>query len=227
MALEKILVVIAIAFVVFIIWGYLEKFVRILFYIGIVALLIIAAISFFIYKDVMDLKESFALSTKKVILVDGDKAIAGFLLNGKDNAIEEYDLEKISYYLSQKDYNKILGSSYKLFIFDISIISDLDEEIIAGQEKIKRDYVISALKSSNFETSLQQKTDLFEDILTGNILDSKATFIFSELKKGNIRVYPETALFKAVKFVPMPFVKDMSKKVFSSLSDKIKSGKIA
>jgi len=100
-------------------------------------------------------------------------------------------------------------------------MSDLDDEIDIEDETIARDESISVLKS---DADTREKADLFEAILTGNILSSRnPLFFFSEFKKDNIVVYPETALFKTVKIIPVSFIKDVGKKMFEKTKEKART----
>ena len=221
MVLEQIIAIIVFALVLVFVWGIFKKLFKVLFYAGIIILLLIAASTYFIYKDAMDLKENFGALEKKVILVDGNKVLTGFLLDEGINFLTKSQLNEFSSYLEEKNYEHILGNSYKLMIFDISIISNLDEEIEIKEGTIAKEHAISVLKSGS---NSQEKAALFGTILADNILSSKnPLFFFSEFKKGNIVIYPETALFKTAKLIPLAFIKDVGKKMFEKTKEKAKT----
>ncbi|MBW2976979.1 hypothetical protein KY347_06045 [Candidatus Woesearchaeota archaeon] len=221
MALETVAIIVIIALILFFLWAILRRVFRLLFYASLIIFLLLAANIFFVYRDAADLRENFDVSTKKVMLVDNNKVITGFLLDGDVNLLASEDLEKFSSYLESKDYEEILGDSYKLMVFDLGIISSLDEEIELDDEIITKEQAISALKS---DADANEKAELFGDILTSSILSSRnPLFFFSEFKKGNIVIYPETALFKTVKFIPLSFVKDATKNIFEKTKETAKS----
>jgi hypothetical protein len=59
-------------------------------------------------------------------------------------------------------------------------------------------------------------------VLFSEAIEKKGTlFIFSEYKKKNIIVYPETAVFKFIKLIPTSFVNNMFEKVKDSAINKI------
>jgi hypothetical protein len=65
---------------------------------------------------------------------------------------------------------------------------------------------------------------VFGTILAEHILSSEnPLFFFSEFKKGNIVIYPQTSLFKTLKFIPLSLIKDASKKVLGKTKDKAKA----
>ena len=142
---------------------------------------------------------------------DGDEILTGLLLNEDTNLMTNRQLNEFSLNLKNNNYRKILGDSYKLMVFDVEIISNLDDEIEIENQIFTREQLVTTLKSGNNN----EKAALFSVILADEILSSRnPLFFFSEFKKGNIIIYPETALFKSVKIIPVSFIKDIGKKIF-------------
>ena len=128
MPLEQIISIATFFLVLALIWGVFKKIFKLMFYAGIIISLLLAANLYFIYQDFRDLRENFSISEKKVILKDGDETLTGLLLNGETSLMTAKQLSDYSFYLKDNDYEKILGNSYKLMVFDIGIISNLDGE---------------------------------------------------------------------------------------------------
>ena len=220
MVFETVIAIAVFVLVLVFIWGILKRTVKIIFYAGIIILLIFAAYSYIIYKDFADLKENFSASEKKVILVDNNKAIAGLLLGKEKGTLTSAELERYSSYLQDKNYDEIWGNSYKLIILNSGIIIGLGDKIDVSGSIIKNEDVLSNLKSEDSE----EKSALFSAIVEDNVLGSKnPLFFFSELRKGNIKVYPETAAFKTMEFIPLSWIKDAGKKMFEKTKEKAKS----
>lgn len=220
MPLEQIISIIVFVVVLVFIWGVFKKLFKLLFYVGIIISLLMAANLYFIYQDFQDLRENFASSEKKVILKDGDKILTGLLLNEDTNLMTNAQLNEYSSYLIDSDYEKILDDSYKLMIFDVEIISNLDDEIEIENQIFTREQLVTTLKSGNND----EKAALFSVILADEILSSRNPLLFfSEFKKGNIIIYPETALFKTVKIIPVSFIKDIGGKIFEKGKEKVKT----
>lgn len=219
MPLEQIIAIIIFVLVLVFVWGIFKKLFKILFYVGIIIFLLLAANIFFIYKDFTDLRENFAVSEKKVILKDGYDVLAGLLLSEDTDLMTNKQLYDYSSYLKDDNYEKILGESYKVMIIDIEIISNLDTEIEIEGFKITTDEAVSILKSDL--ANPEEKAALFSIILADEILNSgNPLFFFSEFKKGNIIIYPETALFKTVKLIPLSFIKNVGEKIFEKGKEK-------
>ncbi len=240
--LVLILIVVLIAVIA---WAIFKKVFKIVFYIGIALLLLIMLNTFFIYKDMLDLRENFADSTKKILLVDEDEVLTGLLLGNNIEFIGDNELEKFSNYYKEKKYESILGDSYKLMVFDVGIITNLDvNEIEVGKSEISRNDAESILKSNNPFEMLQNKgidgvdldltaaetksnskvkAALFGSILENHILSANnPLFFLSEFKEGNIAIYPKTALFKTVKFIPLSFMKSAGKKILTKAKESVK-----
>jgi len=222
MALEQIITIIIVALIAVFAWGIFKKLFKLMFYAGIIIFLLLAANLFFIYQDFTDLRENFSVSEKKVILKDGDEVLTGLVLNDDTKLMTNKQLNDYSLYLKDNDYDKILDNSYKLMVFDVEIISNLDDNIETEDQIFTKDQLITILKSEN--TNAEEKASLFSIILADEILSSQnPLFFFSEFKNGNIMIYPETALFKTIKFIPLSLIKDVGEKIFDKTKDKAKS----
>ena len=244
MAVEILVLVIVIALLVVFLWGFFKHVFRMIVPVGIVILLVIAATTFFIYRDIADLRDNLRDSTKKIIVVDNDKVLTGFVLRSQVGFLTDEQLEEFSAYLQDKDYSKVLGSSYRLMVFDIGIISELGADAIDINGKtIAKGSAVSILKSeepsamlkqhsineddleiskNDMEDSSRVKAALFAIILSDEVLSPKnPLLLFSGFKDGSIIVYPETAVFKAANILPVSFIGSAGKTIFGE-KEKVK-----
>ena len=220
--MEQIVAIIVFALVLVFVWGTFKKLLKLLFYAGIIISLILAVNIFFVYLDFNDLRKNFGVSEKKVILKDDRGILTGLLLDDDAKLMTDKQLDDYSSYLKNNNYEKILGDSYKLMIFDVNIIKNLDDEIVIGGQTITPNEAIKILKSKN--NNAEEKAALFSTILSDEILSSRnPLFFFSEFKNGNIVIYPETTLFKTMKFIPLSLMEDIGKKIFEKTKEKAKS----
>ena len=245
MAVEILVLVIVAVLVIVMLWGFFKHVFKMLVPVGIVILVIIAATTFIIYNDIADLRDNLKDSTKKIILVDENEVLTGFILKSQIGFLTDEQLEEFSSYLKSKDYKKILGSSYRLMVFDISIIDSLDAGSISINGKaITKSNAISILKSedpsavikqynlnendleiskNDMEDSSRVKAALFGIILSDEVLSQKnPLLLFSGFKEGIIIVYPETALFKAANILPLSFIGSAGKTIFKE-KEKVKA----
>ena len=220
--MEQIVAIIVFALVLVFVWGTFKKLLKLLFYAGIIISLILAVNIFFVYLDFNDLRKNFGVSEKKVILKDDRGILTGLLLNEDAKLMTDKQLDDYSSYLKNNNYEKILGDSYKLMIFDVNIIKNLDDEIVIEGQTITPNEAIKILKSKN--NNAEENAALFSTILSDEILSSRnPLFFFSEFKNGNIVIYPETTLFKTMKFIPLSLMEDIGKKIFEKTKEKAKS----
>ena len=248
MALETIILLAAVLLIILLLWGFLKHIkhiFRMLVPVGIVILLIVVATTFFIYRDIADLKANLEQSTKKIILVDKNKVLTGFILKSQVGFLTDGQIEEFSADLQDKDYSAILGSSYRLMVFDVGIISKLEtDNIDINGKTITKSYAISVLRSDNpgamlrdkkiYESSLKiskkdmednsrVKAALFGIILSDEVLSPKnPLLLFSGFKEGSIIVYPETAVFRAADMLPLSFIGSAGKAIFRE-KEKVKA----
>ena len=221
MPLEQIITIIIAVLIIVFIWGIFKKLFKLMFYIGIIILLLMAANAYFIYRDFMDLKENFGPLSKEVLLVDGSEVITGIVLKGDSfETLSSQQLNEISSELENKNYEGILGDNYKLMILDVGIIEDLGNEV----EVLGRTMPQEEIKKIFESGSSSEKATLFAALLSKEIIANKnPLFFFSQFKDGNIIIYPETALFKTVKLVPIDLFKNIAESLFEETKEKAKA----
>ena len=221
MLLEQIIAIVAFFLVLVFVWGIFKKLFKLMFYAGIIILLLMAGNAYFIYLDFMDLKEKFGSSSKEVLLVDGSEVITGIVLEGDSfEALSNQQLNEISSELENKDYEGILGDNYKLMILDADIIKDLDNEVEVLGQAMPQEEIKKTFESG----SSMEKSALFAALLSEEIIANKnPLFFFSQFKDGNIIVYPETALFKTVKLVPIGLFNNAAKSLFERTRETAKA----
>jgi len=240
----EIWIIAAIAAIMMLIFGrhFFERLSKMLFFSGIIIIAAVVLTGFLVYLDIDDLRQNFQESSKKIILVNNDEVLTGFLLNGKVSLLENSQLKETTALLQTKDYKKMLGNSYKLMVFDVDIVGRLDAEKVEIDNKfLDGNYALGILKSDNPFSMLQSKNigmddlglraedaenkaeikaALFGSILSNNIFSPKdSLLLFSELRSGSIVIYPETALFKAARIVPLTFIKNTAEKIFAKTKE--------
>ena len=150
-------------------------------------------------------------------------------------------LNKIEdYYQNQMLEN--LSSYGKIFVIDINLFNELDKEFDIGIFNLTSDEIIMILKSENstnyfFEFASQSKSisenilreqlvfyiepestiesvlfgTLLEELFNGNSLTNK--IFISGLRTGDVKVYPNTILFKMIAIIPDNFIENIMKRV--------------
>ena len=205
------------------------KIIGLMFLIGFVLSLVLG---FFVYKDLSELKQNWPDSNKLVLLAN-DKVYAGMIttFSGDEEPVLIENVEDYQIAYQNKDYQTILGSNYKLFIFKLSMF-EKDEEIDFGDKKISQDMVINAIENDNASKFIgeSEQTEIkngaeINGMLFGLLLQSELTkdplFIFKQYSKGNVVIYPETITFKLIKAVPFSLIEGIAKQVISKTEERL------
>jgi len=177
-----------------------------------VASIVLGAGVFLVYMDANKLKENFGSEKNLFLLVDNNEVLSALEFDGESDPqiINQQELDEYSRNLREGGYAKILDGYYKLFILDIAI---LDAEAMEDK-KISADVFR--------EGNTDEKAELFASIVSE--VFSNTVFLISEYKEGNILVYEETIMFKAIRMVPTALIKTVANKLIDrtkSMVDKI------
>ena len=195
-----LLIMVAIAVVsAIVIFRIVKSIVQAIILVSVVAIILVGIAGAFVVMDALDLKAKLPASDNLLLISNDDftTIIAGMVMHGQKNAtaaqsggqatpVSAAELAKLNGQFSNDDYAAMLGGNYRLFIIKESSIGPIP------------DVGPSAAEDGEFA------------LITDSIA-KKATadpfFIMSEYKAGNVMVYPESALFKAVKVLPFSLVR--------------------
>ena len=191
---------------IFLIIKVIKGIMKIFFYLLLIVVIISGVFSYFMFKDTTELASGISSKTSLFLLKDGNETITGFTIyqmnistakSLSENQLKEYDI-----YYQKKDYKKMLGSNYKLFI--------IDKKAFPKTDKFDPDIVIAYLKGDKKELELVNliKPDYMPDtkamafsLLVIYSIKNDPAYLVKEYKSGNLIIYPETFMFKVVKFI--------------------------
>jgi hypothetical protein len=121
---------------------------------------------------------------------------------GNAEAVTATELEKLNPLFAKKDYAAMRGKNYKLIIIKESSVTGLLPEKPGG---------------SSTESTGERAVMLAA--LLGLKVSQDPVFLISEYKKGNVVVYPETPVFKAIKLVPLSFFRSAAEKALQQAAE--------
>ncbi|MBS3101987.1 hypothetical protein J4458_00905 [Candidatus Woesearchaeota archaeon] len=244
MALGTILTIIIYLLAIFIIFKVVKKIAKAVIYAASITLLLLLIFGLFVAKDIIDFRKSFTEQGTVVLLEDKGNILAGYTMKPSPKFLTADKIAEYNAYLEDKEYDKIRNEGYKLMIIKIELVSGLKaEKISIGAVSIKKETMISVLKSdrpfelfnraltedegfpsaefdARLNDNLKLKAALLGTIVDNELLGAKnAINFFSEYKKGNIIIYPETALFKFAKLFPLGMIKSVAKKAFAEAKE--------
>lgn len=150
------------------------------------ASIVLGVAAFFVVMDANEVRENLGSKKSLVVFVDDTTAVFAMELRGKNGSkvVNRQGVDEYSKMISAGDYDSIRDGYYKLIIISTKIAD-------GNETEAERNY---GEEPDEFFISLAEKA--FSD----------PVFFVREYKKGNIAVYEETALFKAVKLLPVSFI---------------------
>ncbi len=156
------------------------------------ASIILGVAAFFVVMDANEIRESLGSGKSLVIFVDDEAAVFAMELRGQNGskALNKQEVDEYSRMIGAGDYGSVKNGYYKLIV----ISTKIEESNETASKRSYRD------EPEEFFVSLAEKAF------------SEPVFFLGEYKKGNIRVYDETAVFKAVKLLPVSLIKSAAGK---------------
>lgn len=185
MGLEILLTLALVAVIVILVVRLIKSLLTAVVTVLVILTLIIGASAFFAYRDFADLKQNFTNSSKLLVFEHKGSLVIGATvtsLENKNNVIflKPGELTELQKKYEKKDYKGMLGSNYKMIV-------------------IKSD-IITPPKTSDDAVAAIDK-----------LLSGRGIFlVLKEYKKRNIIVYPETLVFRFLRFVPDSVLERMS-----------------
>lgn len=175
----------------------LASIIKTLVTVAVLAAILAGLGGFLIVTDARDLSENFASQPSLFLVTEGSEAITGVEINGTGEPaiVDEQQLLAYSEDLEAGNYRKIRGDYYKLFLIDQSLLEGESEDQSGGDPE-------------SLESSVQ------------GIL-SDPVYLIAEYKKGSIRIYDETPVFRAVRMLPTSLVRSSVDSLASKAKDAV------
>lgn len=190
--------------------------------------LIMAVTSYFIYVDAADFQQGWETKPKLFLLEDKDYLVSGFKVDPDKNETGPIPVEALKNYresFSVKNYDKVLDGNHRLFIIDLEAFNG-----VSGLNILNKDLTLEQVKSiinsgapnkeftklilgqemeikEDPEKDDMLRSTLFAGIFAKAMQERGTFFIIEEVKNQNIRVYPEGAMFKMLRLIPIGFIK--------------------
>ena len=239
MAFETIFWLVVVLFVVLLGFTIVKKLMKIFFLLFFILFAFSAISGYFLVKDMQDLSQNFGTGSKIALLVDDEKVLSGFVLQDKALFLDENALAGMQQDYINRDFEALKGENYKLFIVNVETFSELPQDTVMINDKpVEKSFLVEALQSNDPKAALsnegviakdiestekklpsiaddagQLKSALFAMLFAKEVMQ-KPMFLFDQFKKGNILIYKETIVFKAIRVFPSS--------VFSKVADKLK-----
>ncbi|MEK6838067.1 MAG: hypothetical protein AABX69_05425, partial [Nanoarchaeota archaeon] len=190
---------------------------KLLLLINAVLSIILAVGGVVMVKDALDLKNNFRITDNLLLFTNSAKTdlIGGMAMRGAEpqtgnlRVLEPAEVKALSAHFAKKDYAAMRGKNHKLILVsEGSVISSVPETAIATT-KMSREEALKLLEQTYGNEEIVKARALLLSIAASE----NPLFILSEYKKGNIAVYPETPVFKAIKVIPLSLFKKAAEKI--------------
>jgi len=185
-----VLFIIAVVGIVFLI-RIVKSVIKILFIGTIIVLVLFAGFTYFFVKDVSSFTKGITHDKNIFLLLEGEDVVTGITITGLNiTTASSINTNKVNKKYKDKEYDDILDGSYKLFIINESAY-EVDVELEPVEKIIDEDIEVNS--------ALNAKALAFTQ-LTIHQLNEDPLFLLKQYRKGSVIIYPETILFKILKF---------------------------
>jgi len=202
----------------------IKNIIKLGFFLSFILFLFLFVTGFFVISDAKEFKNEFPVSNNSFVLVDEGFVIAGFqMLNGSEEPLlfSKKKLDNLT--LGYNEDDLFLDNNYKIFFVNSSVFDDAEglvfidyyltyedlinvfasddplsdlSKIIAGDNWLEYRTLLINISGPDHEI----KGLLFASLVSEKL--SNPSFLLSGIKSGELSVYPETALFTAVRYIP-------------------------
>jgi energy-coupling factor transporter transmembrane protein EcfT len=235
-----ILAVIA-ALVLCIVFKVAKIFMKIAFAAAAVLIIAVVVSGFFVFQDYKDFREN--VNNSVYIVAEKNNALAGFYQGeaGELSLMGTDELAAAGKHLAAKNFSGIRGSKYKLFLFNSGSIKAANSSFEILGRTFNSEDALKVINSSGSEAlapymgneavaSFSSDSGKVRSLFFGQLMASSAQknpmFLAAEISNGGLKVYPETALFKMLKIVPISmakkFISEGLKNATEEISAKVK-----
>lgn len=189
------------AIILIILYKFAKGVLRLVGFIFFIFTILLAITAVFVFLDVSDYK-SHSKEKSTMLLVKNDIIVAGisFSLSSENTlppaGISKESLDSFNAALQSKDFEVMKNDSYKLYLIDYGSIAD---ELSFAGEELSEQRISDILDSEQTE---QTAKNILLSALVFDKMSEDPMFIFSGYRKNSIIIYPQTAMFLFIKYVP-------------------------
>ncbi|MBS3119156.1 hypothetical protein J4417_05800 [Candidatus Woesearchaeota archaeon] len=202
--------------VILVVWWFVKKIITAFFVAGILLVLAVLALGYMTYQDVRDLRENMPTQNKLVILMDQGRVLSGFTVTPAEALpLTSGELHAFEALWSQDRKEEAQGEVYKLIIYEKAMFEGMDDlKIIVAGQSFEKQHILQLLSDDAilnatsqelfFEKPHELRAYVFNELIRIYVVGSGDPTLFaSQFRKGMITIYPETIIFKIMKYVPL------------------------
>lgn len=232
----SIILIILLIFGIAVFFKLIKNVFKAAIYVFVLIAIILFIVGVSIYTDATNFRNSIQEKPVTFILSDNGNVIAGIkVIDFKSSDIlllKNETIKKAQDFMDNGNYNKLLDNSYKLFIFNLSLLERLNTTLEFQQFNISTKEGLLILQSSQpihdaaeifssssditnkgYKQQIEQELELkfnsdqeFKDavfsLFVVKLFPSQTLYIIKGMKSKEVIIYPETSMFKAVRYIP-------------------------
>lgn len=181
-----------------------------------VAVVVLAVAGGFVVIDALDLRNNFAAGGKLMLFSadNGTRITSGLLVKGNESVqpLSGAEIKQFNAELGRRDYAAMKGNNFKLILLmEEPILASMPDELNLEGGNVNRETLLMQLRAAGTEQRAQLLSVLFAMQLGKNPLG-----IISGYRKGEIMIYPETAVFKVARILPESLFRKVSEKLLGN-----------
>ena len=217
---ELMLLVIIVALVIAVVVAFkiLANLAKAVLAVSAILFVVSAVVGGIVLMDAIDLKNKLQTQASLQLLAnrDGTRILAGLIASHgaagsagtavpEPHALSGAEVDALSQNYSRRDYAAMLGSNYKLIIFNESLLAQsLPQTIEVGGNKVESALILQQLESGDAESR-----GVAFSVLASFKARQNLSYVISSFREGGIIIYPETPSLKAVKVIPQSFLQSL------------------
>jgi len=180
----------------------IKNVLKVIFYTILILVIITGVTGFFFVRDFKEFKDGMTTKESLYLLRDGEDYITGFTMISYNLTQAESLTKNELTSIEDKEYSDMQKDYFKVFIFNLEAFPETNSS--------EQELLLSYLKDENKllglidnfipEDVADPKAGAFAALVVYSAKDSP-TYILKQYKAENIIVYPETFMFKVIKFL--------------------------
>ncbi len=189
-----------------------------------ILLLVVGITGFLVYKDIKDFRENIGEKPLLFVLTSENEVLAAVNMDGINEDDDDFygrialqtaqiDLQNMASFYKNKDFNSMLGDSYKIIFSDIKFIKNgLPDDFIvldkknAGKDITKEEvvYILKGLWPLEIPSKLEKyspeavKNIYFMESLSAIIEEKGFSYLYTGLNNKDLGVYKEPITLKLI-----------------------------
>ncbi|MEK6916990.1 MAG: hypothetical protein AABW92_04545 [Nanoarchaeota archaeon] len=177
----------------------IKKLLKLLFLAITIILLITAVFGYFFIKDVKDIAADFSEEKTIIFFTKQNQIITGLTReNNKTIIIERKNLGNYNEYYASQNYEEMLGEDERLLFLEVSNLEETNNTNLLFKILEQRIPALNITDKIAEKVSDKETANIILQIVDN--IKQDPSYVFKAYKEDKLVVYPETLVFKTIKY---------------------------